>query len=148
MRLALVIQGVSKRTTQWYSECYCVASATKAFTLKGVQTIHCSTYYACVYIYIYIYIHTVWPLTVTTTAKDTCTSKFDMKAMPLGVTSSGYFPLPCYQQCNLTNTGQYDRFSFVLAPSITEDKNRRECTTLRLMTSFGADVRISTDLIT
>jgi hypothetical protein len=35
------IQGVSKRDLQWYSKCYCVASVTKTFTLKGVQTIHC-----------------------------------------------------------------------------------------------------------
>jgi hypothetical protein len=35
-----VIQGVSKRDLQWYFKCYCVASVTKTFTLKGVQTIH------------------------------------------------------------------------------------------------------------
>jgi hypothetical protein len=32
-------QGVLKRPLQWYSKWYCVASATKTFTLKGVQTI-------------------------------------------------------------------------------------------------------------
>jgi hypothetical protein len=37
-----LIQGVSKRTLQWYSKCYSVASVTKTFTLKGVQTIHLS----------------------------------------------------------------------------------------------------------
>jgi hypothetical protein len=40
MLLTLVMQGVSKRASQWYSKCYHVASATKTFTLKGVQTIH------------------------------------------------------------------------------------------------------------
>jgi hypothetical protein len=34
------IQGVSKRDLQCYSKCYSVASVTKTFTLKGVQTIH------------------------------------------------------------------------------------------------------------
>jgi hypothetical protein len=29
---------VFKKTLQYYSKCYCVARATKAFTLKGVQT--------------------------------------------------------------------------------------------------------------
>jgi hypothetical protein len=42
-RLPLVMQGVSKRALQWYSKCYCVASVTKTFTLKGVQTIPRST---------------------------------------------------------------------------------------------------------
>jgi hypothetical protein len=36
----MIIQGVSKRALQWYSKCYCVASVTKTFALKGVQTIH------------------------------------------------------------------------------------------------------------
>jgi hypothetical protein len=36
-------QGVSKRALQWYFKYYCVASVTKMFTLKGVQTIHFST---------------------------------------------------------------------------------------------------------
>jgi hypothetical protein len=31
------MQGVSKRALQGYSKCYCVACATKAFILKGVQ---------------------------------------------------------------------------------------------------------------
>jgi hypothetical protein len=31
---------VSKRALQWYSKCYCVASVTRTFTLKGVHTIH------------------------------------------------------------------------------------------------------------
>jgi hypothetical protein len=39
MRLPLVSQGVSKRALQWYSKCYCVASLTKTFTLKGVHSI-------------------------------------------------------------------------------------------------------------
>jgi hypothetical protein len=39
----LVMQGVSERASQWCSKCYCVASVTKTFTLKGVQTIHRST---------------------------------------------------------------------------------------------------------
>jgi hypothetical protein len=34
-----LIKGVLKRALQWYSKCYCVASVTKTFTLKGVQTI-------------------------------------------------------------------------------------------------------------
>jgi cephalosporin hydroxylase len=34
------MQDVSKRALQCYSKCYCVASVTKTFTLKGVQTIH------------------------------------------------------------------------------------------------------------
>jgi hypothetical protein len=34
------IQVVSKRALQWCSKCYCVASFTKTFTRKGVQTIH------------------------------------------------------------------------------------------------------------
>jgi hypothetical protein len=34
MCLPLVIQGVSKRTLQWYSKCCCVASVTKMFTRK------------------------------------------------------------------------------------------------------------------
>jgi hypothetical protein len=38
--LPLVMQGVSKKALQWYSKCYCVASVTATFTLKGVQTIH------------------------------------------------------------------------------------------------------------
>jgi hypothetical protein len=40
---SLVMQGASKRASQRYSKCYCVASVTKTFTLKGVQTIHRST---------------------------------------------------------------------------------------------------------
>jgi hypothetical protein len=43
MWLPLVMQGVSKRALQWCSRCYCVVSVTKAYTLKGVQTIHRST---------------------------------------------------------------------------------------------------------
>jgi hypothetical protein len=35
----------SKRALQWYSKCYCVASITKTFTLKGVQTMHRSRYW-------------------------------------------------------------------------------------------------------
>jgi hypothetical protein len=34
------LQGVSKISLQWYSKGYSVASVTKTFTLKGVQTIH------------------------------------------------------------------------------------------------------------
>jgi hypothetical protein len=34
------VHGVSERTLQWYAKCYYVASVTKTFTLKGVQTIH------------------------------------------------------------------------------------------------------------
>jgi hypothetical protein len=40
----LTIHGVSKIALQWYSKCYCVASVTKTFTLKGVQTIHRSRF--------------------------------------------------------------------------------------------------------
>jgi hypothetical protein len=40
MWLPLVMQSVSKRALQWYSKCYCVASITKTFTLKGGQTVH------------------------------------------------------------------------------------------------------------
>jgi hypothetical protein len=36
------MQGVSKEALQWYSQCCCMASVTKTFTLKGVQTIHIS----------------------------------------------------------------------------------------------------------
>jgi hypothetical protein len=36
--LCYIIQDVSKRALQLYSRCYCVASVTKTFTLKGVQT--------------------------------------------------------------------------------------------------------------
>jgi hypothetical protein len=46
MWLPLVMQAVSRRALQWCSKCYCVASVTKTFTLKGAQTIHrwrCST---------------------------------------------------------------------------------------------------------
>jgi hypothetical protein len=32
------MQGVSKKTSQWYSKCQYVASVTKIFTLKGVPT--------------------------------------------------------------------------------------------------------------
>jgi hypothetical protein len=32
-----------KRALQWYSKCYCVASVTKTFTLKGIQINHRST---------------------------------------------------------------------------------------------------------
>jgi hypothetical protein len=39
----LSLQGVLKRALQWYSKCYCVASVTKTFKLKGVQTIRRST---------------------------------------------------------------------------------------------------------
>jgi hypothetical protein len=35
-----ILQTVSKRALQWYSQFYCVSSVTKTFTLKGVQTIH------------------------------------------------------------------------------------------------------------
>jgi hypothetical protein len=31
------VQGVLKRSLQWYSKYYCVASVTKTFTLKGLQ---------------------------------------------------------------------------------------------------------------
>jgi hypothetical protein len=34
------MQGVSKRASQWYSKCYCVANVTKMFTLKRVQTLY------------------------------------------------------------------------------------------------------------
>jgi hypothetical protein len=34
------IQGVSKRDLQLYSNCYCVASVMKTFTLKDIQTIN------------------------------------------------------------------------------------------------------------
>jgi hypothetical protein len=34
------MQGVSRRSLEWYSECYCVVSVTKTFTLKGVQTLN------------------------------------------------------------------------------------------------------------
>jgi hypothetical protein len=34
-----IIQGVSKRALQRHSKRYCVASVTKAFTLKGEQTV-------------------------------------------------------------------------------------------------------------
>jgi hypothetical protein len=37
------IQGVSKRSLQWYPKCYCVASVTKTFAFKGVQVIRRST---------------------------------------------------------------------------------------------------------
>jgi hypothetical protein len=62
MRLPLVMQGVSKRALQWYSKCYSLASVTKVFTLKGVQTIHhlrcwCIYFFNNTYIYIYIYIY-------------------------------------------------------------------------------------------
>jgi hypothetical protein len=40
MWFPLVMQGVSKRALQWYSKRCRVASVTKTFTLKGVQTIH------------------------------------------------------------------------------------------------------------
>jgi hypothetical protein len=43
MWFSLVMQGVSRRALQGYSKCYCVASVTKTFILKGVQTIHRST---------------------------------------------------------------------------------------------------------
>jgi hypothetical protein len=43
MGLSMVMQGVSKRALQWYSKWYCVASVTKTFALKGVQTIRRST---------------------------------------------------------------------------------------------------------
>jgi hypothetical protein len=39
MWLPIVLHGVSKRTLQWYSKCCFLASVTKTFTLKGVQTI-------------------------------------------------------------------------------------------------------------
>jgi hypothetical protein len=35
-----LIQSVSKRALQWYSKCFCLASVTKTFTPKGVQTNH------------------------------------------------------------------------------------------------------------
>jgi hypothetical protein len=37
------MHGASERDLQWYSECCCVASVAKIFTLEGVQTIHPST---------------------------------------------------------------------------------------------------------
>jgi hypothetical protein len=37
------MQGVLKGALQWYSKCYCLASVTKTFTLKGVQSVHPST---------------------------------------------------------------------------------------------------------
>jgi hypothetical protein len=36
--LQLVMQLVSKRALQWYSNCCCLANVTKTFTLIGVQT--------------------------------------------------------------------------------------------------------------
>jgi hypothetical protein len=39
------IQGVSKRALELYSKCYCVASVTKMFALKGLQTVHRSRYW-------------------------------------------------------------------------------------------------------
>jgi hypothetical protein len=41
--LSLVMQGVSEIALQWYSKCYCFASVTKTFKLKGVQIIKFST---------------------------------------------------------------------------------------------------------
>jgi hypothetical protein len=35
--------GCLKMALQWYSKCYCVASVTKMFRLKGVQTVYRST---------------------------------------------------------------------------------------------------------
>jgi hypothetical protein len=40
MWLSLVMQGVSEKTLQRYSEFYCAARVRKTFTLRGVQTIH------------------------------------------------------------------------------------------------------------
>jgi hypothetical protein len=34
------IKSVSKRVLQWYPKYYCVASVTKTFKFKDVQTIH------------------------------------------------------------------------------------------------------------
>jgi hypothetical protein len=42
--LPWVMQGVSKKASQWCSKCYCVVSFMKKFVLKGVQTIHRSRY--------------------------------------------------------------------------------------------------------
>jgi hypothetical protein len=42
MWLQLVMQGVLEIASQWYSKCCCVASVTKTFTPKGLQTIHLS----------------------------------------------------------------------------------------------------------
>jgi hypothetical protein len=36
----MVKHGASKIALQWYSKCYSVASVTKTFTLKDVQTIY------------------------------------------------------------------------------------------------------------
>jgi hypothetical protein len=43
LNLAFLMQCDPKRALQWYSECRCVASVTKTFTLKGVQSIHLPT---------------------------------------------------------------------------------------------------------
>jgi hypothetical protein len=40
VQFSLVMQGVLKRALQWYFKYYYVASITKTFTLKRVQTIH------------------------------------------------------------------------------------------------------------
>jgi hypothetical protein len=40
------MQDVSKRALPWYSKSYCVASVTKAFTLKGIQTIGDGGFYS------------------------------------------------------------------------------------------------------
>jgi hypothetical protein len=37
--ILIFLRDVSKRALQWYSKCYCVASVTKTFTLKGVSRV-------------------------------------------------------------------------------------------------------------
>jgi hypothetical protein len=37
-------EGVLKRSSQWYSKCYCVASVTKTFTP-----------YICIHVFMYVY---------------------------------------------------------------------------------------------
>jgi hypothetical protein len=55
----LIIQGDSKRDFQWYSKCNCGASVTKAFTLKGIQTVHRSTPYTPLRVSVYLTLATV-----------------------------------------------------------------------------------------
>jgi hypothetical protein len=65
------MQVVSKRALQCYSKCYCAASVTKTFTVKGVQTIHRST--SCKVLF-WNSLHYQWKshLTVITPGKIRC----------------------------------------------------------------------------
>jgi hypothetical protein len=56
-KLVVKIEGASKRALHWHSKCYCVASITKTFAFKGIQTIHISRCWTMDSLYAFKYKH-------------------------------------------------------------------------------------------